>query len=86
MAGLDIELIGYIGAGLIAVSLVPQVLRSWKTKSTKDISIQWTLIYLTGLIIWIGYGFGISSMPLILMTSVEAALTASLLYLKLRYG
>ena len=82
----DIELIGYIGAGLIAVSLVPQVLRSWKTKSTKDISIQWTLIYLTGLIIWIGYGFGISSMPLILMTSVEAALTASLLYLKLRYG
>lgn len=86
MVGLDIELIGYIGAGLIAVSLIPQVLRSWKTKSTKDISMQWTLIYLSGLLIWIYYGFGISSMPLILMTSVEAALTASLLYLKLKYG
>lgn len=82
----DIELVGYLGAGLIAVSLVPQVLRSWKTKSTKDISLQWTLIYLSGLLIWIYYGFGISSMPLILMTSVEAALAASLLYLKMRHG
>jgi MtN3 and saliva related transmembrane protein len=82
----DIELIGYLGGGIVAVSLLPQVIKSWQTKSTKDISVIWNSIYLSGLLVWIIYGFGISSMPLVVMCSVEAALATSLLFLKFRYG
>ncbi len=82
----DIELVGYLGGGIIAISLIPQVIRSWSTKSTKDISLHWTIVYLSGLLLWISYGVGISSMPLMVMGSIEASLAASLLYLKLRYG
>jgi MtN3 and saliva related transmembrane protein len=86
MVWFDIELIGYLGGGIVAVSLLPQVIKSWQTKSTKDISVVWNSIYLSGLLVWIIYGFGISSMPLVVMCFVEAALATSLLFLKFRYG
>jgi len=59
-----IETIGYVATIFMAVSLTPQIVKSWRTKSTKDISISWTLIYLTGLVIWVVYGIGISSFHL----------------------
>ena len=83
---INYELIGYIAGFIVAISLTPQVFKAWKTKSTKDISIVWTLIYVTGLIGWIIYGFGIQSSPLIITITVEFSLAVSLLVLKVRYG
>jgi len=80
-----IELLGYLSGALITVALLPQVLKSWKSKSTKDISIPWMLLYLAGLSLWIVYGFGVSSMPIVLTTVVEFLMAASLLVLKLIY-
>ena len=80
-----IELIGYVSGGLITVALLPQVFKAWRTKSTKDISIPWMLLYLSGLALCIVYGFGISSVPIILTTALELLMAASLLVLKLRY-
>jgi len=82
----NFELIGYLAGFIIAVSLTPQVIRAWKTRSTKDISITWNLLYLAGLSLWIIYGFGIGSLPLMLMVSFEAILAISLLILKTKYG
>lgn len=82
----DIELIGFLGGAIVAVSLLPQVFKSWKTKSTKDISLPWTIIYFSGLLLWVAYGIGIASAPITLMMSVEALLAGSPLFLKLRHG
>ena len=43
------------------------------------------LLYLAGLSLWIVYGFGVSSMPIVLTTVVEFLMAASLLVLKLIY-
>jgi len=77
------EAIGYLSGILITIALLPQVIKSWKTKSTKDISIPWLLTYNLGLILSIVYGFGISSYPIILTTFVELLMAISLLVLKL---
>lgn len=82
---MDFEIVGYMATAVIAVSLIPQVYKSWKTKSTKDISIPWVLIYILGLVLWIIYGFGISSTPLMLSASIESLIAISLLVLKLMY-
>ena len=82
---MDIEIIGYLAGATVAVSLMPQVIKSWKTRSTKDISVPWMLIYLFGLILWVIYGVGISSLPMIITISIEALLVLSLLMLKLFY-
>ncbi|MBD3397913.1 hypothetical protein GF412_02055 [Candidatus Micrarchaeota archaeon] len=83
---LDIDLIGYLAGITVAISLTPQVLKAWRTKSTRDISVTWTLIYIFGLFLWIVYGFGISSYPVIFTITIEALLAFSLLVLKLKYG
>ena len=46
-----IDIMGYIAGALVVASLLPQVIKSWKTKSTKDISIlRYTLYEIVGLI------------------------------------
>ncbi|MCA9364823.1 MAG: hypothetical protein KC736_02935 [Candidatus Moranbacteria bacterium] len=83
---MDIEIVGHIGAAIIASALAPQVIKSWKTKSTEDISLAWNTLLLTGLIIFVIYGYGIGSHPIMIFTTIEASLTFSLLVLKLIYG
>ncbi|MCX6818290.1 MAG: PQ-loop domain-containing transporter [Candidatus Aenigmarchaeota archaeon] len=86
MTPLEIEILGYIAGGIIAVALIPQVIKSWRTKCTKDISVAWTLFYLAGLVFFEIYAIGITSIPLMITNVIEIALTGSLLYMEFRYG
>ncbi|MBR9692496.1 hypothetical protein GOV07_01045 [Candidatus Woesearchaeota archaeon] len=83
---MSIELVGYGAMVVVTFALVPQVIKSWKTKSTKDISILWNSIYLAGLVLWFIYGFGIQSWPLAISAFLESGLAISLITLKMRYG
>ena len=80
-----IELLGYLGGGLVTISLLPQVIKSLKTKSTKDISVVYTLILMTGLAIWVIYATLNSIIPLLIFASIELLITTSLFILKLIY-
>ena len=80
------ELLGFLAGVLVAVSLLPQIIKSYKTKSTKDISILWTIINLMGQILWIIYGYFISSYSLIIMGTFITIMSLLLLVLKLTYG
>ncbi len=82
---MNLEIIGFLGGFLVTVSLLPQVIKSYKTKSTKDISIAYTLILITGLGLWVLYAILNSIVPLAIFASVELLTTASLLILKLKY-
>lgn len=81
-----IHLIGYIAGLIIAISLTPQVIKSWRTKSTKDISITWNIIYISGLLLFLVYGFGIKEMPILVAGTIEVSLAISLIVAKLIYG
>jgi MtN3 and saliva related transmembrane protein len=80
------EPLGFLAGALVAISLLPQVIKSWKTKSTKDIAVSWTLMNLAGQILWILYGFGVGSASLVIMSGITLLMTISLLVLKLRHG
>ena len=80
------EIIGFIAGIFVACSLIPQTIKSWKTKSTNDISISWMLINLTGQTLWIIYGLMIHSFSLIVMSSITLVLAISLLVLKIKHG
>ncbi len=83
---MNTELIGFVAGILVAVALLPQVIKSWKTKSTHDISLGWSVTSLAGQLIWIMYGWMISSPSLIIMSSITFLMACSVLYLKFRYG
>ncbi|HSW47456.1 MAG TPA: SemiSWEET family transporter [Candidatus Saccharimonadales bacterium] len=76
---------GFCGGGFVSVSLLPQVVKSWQTKSTKDISIFMGLINLLGQAFWISYGVIIHSSSLVIMSGITFVMSASLVVLKMRY-
>lgn len=79
----SIQITGYLAGSVIAVSLAPQVWKSWSTKSTDDISLLWNSIYIIGLILFQVYAFGIGEMPLIITNIVELILAFGLIAAKL---
>ncbi len=81
-----IDILGYTAGTLVIISLLPQTIKSWKTKSTKDLSLWRYLLYIIGLILWISYAIIIGNGPVALMNSLGLVLASSILYLKLRYG
>ena len=81
----QLEIIGYLAGLFVALALAPQIIKTWKTKSTKDISILWTLILMTGLLLWIIYGIVNIIVPLALFATIEFSMATTLFIFKLRY-
>lgn len=80
-----VEIIGYAAGTVTACSIFPQVLKSWKSKSTKDISLLYNLLLFIGLALWILYGYHSNSTPILVFASIEEVFTGSLIFLKLKY-
>lgn len=80
------DVLGYIAGLLVVISLVPQAVKSWRTKLTRDISLWRYIIYSIGLVLWIVYAALIHNGPVALMNSVGLALALGILFLKIRYG
>ena len=80
------EILGYVAGALLIISMVPQIVKSWKTKSTNDISLWRYIIYIVGVILWLGYGIILREGPIILINAVSLGLASSILYLKIKYG
>ncbi|EKE26247.1 MAG: hypothetical protein ACD_4C00356G0003 [uncultured bacterium (gcode 4)] len=83
---MSIELIWFIAWILVATSVLPQIIKSWKSKSTKDISINWSVINFFGQILWIIYWFLMNSPSLIVMSSIALLMNFSMIILKLKFG
>jgi MtN3 and saliva related transmembrane protein len=81
-----VDLFGYVAGLLVVASMIPQTIKSWKTKSTADISLWRYAIYAAGLALWISYAIMIENGPVAIMNSVGLVLASTILYLKIRYG
>lgn len=81
-----VTLIGLTAAALTTISFLPQVIKSWKTKSTKDVALGMYLTLTTGILLWLVYGLLIGNIPIILANGVTFILALSILILKVKYG
>lgn len=78
-------LLGLIAATLTTLSFVPQVIKTWKMKETRDISLSMFVMLAVGIILWTIYGFIIRDLPVILANCVTFVLTATIIFLKIKY-
>jgi len=79
-------LIGYLAGTLTTVSFLPQVIRSYKTRSTHDISFKMLLLFGAGMLLWTIYGFLVNSMPIIAANVITFALVVVLIAMKVKYN
>ncbi|WP_321417754.1 SemiSWEET transporter [uncultured Methanomethylovorans sp.] len=77
-------MIGYLAGTLTTLAFAPQLLKTLKTKSTKDISLLMLLCSTTGMTLWLYHGLLIKDMALIVANSVSIALASMLLVYKLK--
>ena len=81
----SITILGLIAAVFTTVCLLPQLLKVYKTKSTKDISTVMFLLYCGGVSLWFVYGLFRQDIAIILANSLALIQSVAILALKLKY-
>jgi MtN3 and saliva related transmembrane protein len=77
------DLLGAAAGTLTTVSFVPQVLKTWRSRSTGDISFGMFLLFSLGVALWLAYGMAIHSRPVILSNLITLILSLSIVLMKL---
>lgn len=78
--------VGYVAAILTTISFVPQVLKVWRTRSARDVSLGMYSLFTLGIFTWLVYGVLIESWPVILANFVTLVLAGMVLAMKLKFG
>jgi MtN3 and saliva related transmembrane protein len=78
--------IGMLAAILTTLAFVPQVVKTWRSHSTHDISLGTFTLLVVGVATWLVYGALIGDVPLILANGVTLLLAGTILVLKIRNG
>ena len=80
-----IKYIGFFAAFCTTFAFLPQAIKVYKTKSTKDISLYMFLIFTIGVLSWLIYGLIINDLPVILANTVTLILSFFILIYKLKF-
>ena len=81
----EIQLLGLIAGSCTTAAFIPQVVKTWKSRSAKDLSLGMFSIFCLGVGLWLAYGLLIWDIPVIIANVVTLALASFLLFLKLRW-
>jgi MtN3 and saliva related transmembrane protein len=81
-----ITILGLAAGTLTTIAFLPQLIKTWKTRSAGDISFGMLATFTTGVFLWLVYGIAIDSLPVILANAVTLLLAGLILALKIRYG
>ena len=81
-----IDLFGFLAALLTTIAFLPQLYKTWKTKSAEDVSLIMLILFIIGLCCWIIYGLRINSVPILVANIVTLIFNFSILILKISYS
>mgnify|MGYP006308978755 FL=1 len=79
------EYIGFAAAVCSTIAFLPQVIKTYRSRSAKDLSLGTFSILASGLLLWLIYGWLMQDMPIILANFLTLMLALSLLVMKFRY-
>lgn len=80
-----ISIIGLVAGLCTTASVIPQIVKSWKTKKTADVSPLMFAILLIGIILWIIYGILKNDFPIIATNGLALVLNSVMIFCMLKY-
>jgi MtN3 and saliva related transmembrane protein len=80
-----IKIIGLAAGTLTTISFLPQVIRTWKTRSAKDLSWMMFSVFFLGTLLWLSYGILMKDLAITVANSITAVLSAVLIYFKVKF-
>ncbi|MES9997603.1 SemiSWEET transporter [Desulfovibrio aminophilus] len=85
MAEAWVEAVGLAAGVLTTLAFLPQVLKTWRTRAVRDLSLPMYLALTVGVFLWLVYGLLQDSPSIILANGVTFILALSILIMKIRY-
>ncbi|WP_448268593.1 SemiSWEET transporter [Nostoc sp. DSM 114159] len=80
-----ITILGLAAATITTISFLPQMFKTWQTKSAKDVSLVTLIAFIGGVFLWLIYGIYLQSLPIILANAVTLVFNLIILWLKIKY-
>ncbi|MBE9180374.1 SemiSWEET transporter [Oculatella sp. LEGE 06141] len=74
-----VTILGLAAASFTTFSFLPQVLKTWQTKSAGDLSLSTFSIFCVGVFLWLVYGVLIADLPVILANAVTFILSLTVI-------
>jgi len=78
--------LGYAAGAITVASFLPQVVRAWRTRRTRDLSVVSLALLITAGSLWVLYGALSRDWPVVLTNSGMVALLLVLAGAKARFG
>jgi len=81
-----IDLIGFFSGFCTTIAFLPQVIKAYRTRSTKDVSLLMFLVFTIGVAGWLVYGVLLMNVPIIIANILTLFLAFLILIAKIRFG
>jgi len=75
--------VGSIAATLTTLAFVPQVVKTLKTRQTRDISLSMWVLFSTGVAFWLAYGVLLAAWPIVVANAITLAMALAVVAVKL---
>ena len=79
------EIFGYLGMVFLTITLIPQLVRVFKTKRAADLSYIFLSINVLTCVFFLIYGILLNETPLIIANTIVILQTLTLIFLKNKY-
>lgn len=79
-----VDFVGTLAGALTTLAFIPQVIKTWRSRSAADISLVMFLLFSSGVLLWLIYGVLIGSKPVIIANIITLILALSILWLKIK--
>lgn len=79
------QLLGLTAGTFTTLAFLPQVIKTWKSRSAKDLSLGMFSLFCLGVALWLTYGLMVKDVPVIMANLLTLMLASSLLFFKLRF-
>ena len=80
-----INIVGAAGGIVSSVTFLPQVIKIWKTKSAKDLSMGTLLFLVLNVSLWLLYGILTNLYPIIITNGIVLSMVLIMVYFKLTF-
>ena len=79
------DILGFVAGICVMTSVIPQILKVWRTKKVKDISLLTFSVLTFGVALWVIYGILKKDMPIIITNSISLFLNLIMVYFIIYY-
>ena len=79
------DIVGYAATVVGTSMMLPQLVRSWRTKHMRDVAWGMITLFLINCLLWFAYGLMIGAPPMIVANSVGFLISLALLGMKIGF-